>query len=85
MLNRIPFVNRLKTIKGCYVWPNIQDSSKNNSTMNAHPRECATINLAELLLSIKEVMYLFKFTSISHLDSTGEVGEDSQSNSEITL
>lgn len=42
-----------------------------------HNPESATINLAELLLSIKEVTYLFKFTSISHLDSTGEVGEDS--------
>lgn len=30
-------------------------------------------------------MYLFKFTSISHLDSTGELGENSQSSSEIMV
>lgn len=30
-------------------------------------------------------MYLFKFTSISHLDSTGELGENSQSSNEIMV
>ena len=38
-------------------------------TTKGHPQECTAINLAELLQRGKEVEYVFKLTSVSHLDS----------------